>query len=293
MPVETKIRDAYFFFFFFVVELNRTFAIMLRNPSLRSLQGLKQLPACHIQRSMSIVAAKKTDNDAKPKSLSQRLGGGAGRGRPLAADDPFATFLSNAQKKAQSKQGNNQRTPKFNRNRRDGKPAGQANKAGQVGQFDDAVETPNKKASGKYQNSASTPDKKALDSGRKRERKRNTFTGRQGQTERGPLPKASAFVSKDIDWSSFNTVSHQGVIPTVTDQEMTEDERVAQRLEIHGGDYDRYLNVQGCHISGQFSAQIVERLVGQNATYSLPEKTNFLATLSTAATGSKPVSAKK
>ncbi|KAG2177370.1 hypothetical protein INT43_008027 [Umbelopsis isabellina] len=247
---------------------------------------------------MSIAATKQSDKDAKPKSLSQRLGGGAGRGRPLAADDPFATFLSNAQKKAQSnRQGNNQRPQKFNRNRRDGKPAGQASQAsqaGQPGQFDDAVEAPNnKKASGKYQNSASASDKKSLDNGRRRERKRNTFSGRQGQTERGPLPKASAFVSKDIDWSSFNTVSHQGVITTVTDQEMTEDERVAQRLEIQGGDYDRYLNVQGCQSAGQFNAQIVERLVGQNATYSLPEKNSFLATLSTAATGSKPVSAKK
>lgn len=248
---------------------------MLRAPTFRSLQTLTNVPRCSAQRSMSVTVTKQTGGEGKKMSLSERLGGGAGRGKPLAADDPFAAFLANAQKKTQS--NNNGRPQQFNRNRRtNSKP----------GQFDDAVET----AAPRSQQQQRT--ERGADGNRRREKKRSTFQRRQPE-QRSPLPKASAFVSKDIDWSSFDTVSHPGIVSATADQVVTEDERVAQRLEIQGGDYERYLHVQGIQSSGQLNAEAIERLVGQNATYSLPEKTTFLATLSNAATGARPVASKK
>ncbi|GAB5593824.1 hypothetical protein Unana1_08724 [Umbelopsis nana] len=244
---------------------------MLRTPTFRSLQSLATVQKSTAQRTMAIAASKQNDQDGKKLSLSKRLGGGAGRGKPLAADDPFATFLANAQKNAQANPRQANSRPQ--RPRRTSKP----------GQFDDAPEAKAK---------AKAKEGSAADSGRRREKKRNSFTRRQPeQQQRSPLPKASAFVSKDIDWSSFDNVSHLNPVATA-DAVVTEDERFAQRMEIHGGDYERYLHVQ-VPLSGNLNAEAIERLVGQNATYSLPEKTTFLATLSSAATGGKAATAKK
>ncbi|KAH8548875.1 hypothetical protein BGW37DRAFT_523064 [Umbelopsis sp. PMI_123] len=261
---------------------------MLRTPAFKSLQSLALAPRCSVQRSMSTTATKQTGSTEKKMSLSERLGGGAGRGKPLAADDPFATFLANAQKKAKAKQGKNVRPQQSSRNRRNTE---------KPGQFDDAVET----ASGTASTSTNARPQRAFErregdngNNRRRDRKRSLLSNRRPQEQqRSTLPKASAFVSKDIDWSSFQAVSHLDAIPTSTDQVVTEDERIAQRLEIQGGDYERYLHVQGLQSSGNLNAEAVARLVGQNATYSLPEKATFLTTLSSAATGVKPATVKK
>ncbi|KAG2181806.1 hypothetical protein INT44_008621 [Umbelopsis vinacea] len=261
---------------------------MLRTPVVKSLQSLALVPRCTVQRTMSTAATKQTATSDKKMSLSERLGGGAGRGKPLAADDPFATFLANAQKKAKASKGKTGRPQKPNRNRQHTE---------KPGQFDDAVET----ATGTNAPATNTRPQRTYErkegengNNRRKDRKRTLLSNRRPQEQqRSALPKASAFVSKDIDWSSFQAVSHVDAIPTSTDQVVTEDERIAQRLEIQGGDYERYLNVQGLQTSGTLNAEAIERLVGQNATYSLPEKTTFLATLSNAATGGKPAVAKK
>ncbi|CAO3658001.1 unnamed protein product [Umbelopsis ramanniana] len=261
---------------------------MFRNPAVKSLQSLALVPRCTVQRTMTTAATKQVETSDKKSSLSERLGGGAGRGKPLAADDPFATFLANAQKKAKASKGKTGRPQQPNRNRRNPE---------KPGQFDDAVET----ATGTNAPAANarpqrTYERKEGENGnnRRKDRKRTLLSNRRPQEQqRSTLPKASAFVSKDIDWSSFQAVSHVDTIPTSTDQVVTEDERIAQRLEIQGGDYERYLNVQGLQSSGTLNVEAIERLVGQNATYSLPEKTTFLATLSNAATGGRPAVSKK
>ncbi|CAG8475047.1 3709_t:CDS:1, partial [Scutellospora calospora] len=85
------------------------------------------------------------------------------------------------------------------------------------------------------------------------------------------------FIAEDINWSDF-TASQ------ITSSESKEEE-AALRLELKGGDYDRYLSVPDSirnisekdNVVNQFES--VQILIGQNPSYALSEKKVFYETL--------------
>jgi len=87
------------------------------------------------------------------------------------------------------------------------------------------------------------------------------------------------FVAKDINWSDFIN-SSQLDQPTL---ENKEEEQEALRLELEGGDYDRYLSLPKT-IQEKFNfdnnlTDSLQKVVGQNPSYKLSEKKLVYETL--------------
>ncbi|CAG8699001.1 23460_t:CDS:1 [Dentiscutata erythropus] len=90
--------------------------------------------------------------------------------------------------------------------------------------------------------------------------------------------QAKEFIVEDINWSNF-TASQP------TSLESKEEEAAALRLELKGGDYDRYLSVPASvwdisekdKVANQFES--IQLLIGQNPSYNLSDKKVFYETL--------------
>lgn len=80
---------------------------------------------------------------------------------------------------------------------------------------------------------------------------------------------------QDIDWSHYDDG------PIVPASNNPEEERVQQRLESQGGDYDRYLSIgeMGAAVPNE-STQAASMVLGQNAAYSLADKASLLRIVS-------------
>ncbi|CAG8646669.1 8971_t:CDS:1 [Cetraspora pellucida] len=89
--------------------------------------------------------------------------------------------------------------------------------------------------------------------------------------------QAKEFIVEDINWTNF-------VTSQITSLESKEEEE-AFRLELKGGDYDRYLSVPASiqnmrekdNITNQFES--IRILIGQNPSYTLSDKKVFYETL--------------
>ncbi|RIB02110.1 hypothetical protein C2G38_2050322 [Gigaspora rosea] len=90
--------------------------------------------------------------------------------------------------------------------------------------------------------------------------------------------QAKEFIVEDINWSNFTTLQ-----PITL--ESKEEEAAALRLELKGGDYDRYLSVpesvrdisEKDKVANQFES--IQLLIGQNPSYTLSDKKVFYETL--------------
>jgi hypothetical protein len=246
------------------------------------------------------------------KSLSARLGG-SGRGKVMdAAADPFASFLANA-KKPRNNNRNGSFTPRPRRQQQ------QQQQQQQEGQFSDAgVKTEggekkkfnnnnnrqprktdtegvsattegenNKKRQPRFNNNNNRNNNRDQQQQRPN-RRLNLNRSNQQQPQEIRTRRATTFIDKDIDWSSFDTVAsvEQEAVKHV---ETAEDNNELLLKDI-AGDYDRYLSVgQEINWSDMMkrSNNGVTTLVASNPTFDLAQKSAFLAAVSSATVARK------
>lgn len=245
--------------------------------------------------------ASETKKEHTP--LSQRLAG-SGRGKLLdPADDPFASFLANARKPRDNNRNGNF-TPRPRRQNFENK-----------GQFADATESTN--SSGEQRRPRMRTDGANNDNRNRNNNRSNNNNNRQQKTEGAPslqktsndrrqprennnkrvgfrpraqpqevrTRRATTFIDKDIDWSSFETTT----LNTASTEQVvaSEEDNTDLIMKDISGDYDRYLGV-GSDIKWPEAVQgtTVSTLVGSNPTFDLQQKTAFLAALASATGGS-------
>ncbi|KAI8374969.1 hypothetical protein EDC96DRAFT_497424 [Choanephora cucurbitarum] len=202
-----------------------------------------------------------SDDSKKQEPLSQRLGG-TGRGRILeGATDPFAAFLANAKS---TRQRNGNFTPRPRKQK-------QTNND----QFADAEETQKQPRQNKFNK------QKKQDNDRRGPKKMNV---RRSAPQEVRTRRATTFIDKDIDWSSF-----EGTQLNTVQVEQTDDDHQLVLKDMQG-DYDRYLGV-GTDIkwSDAIEGSAVNNLVGSNSTFDIQQKTAFLAAVSKATGGSQTI----
>jgi flagellar biosynthesis GTPase FlhF len=247
--------------------------------------------------------AAETKKERSP--LSQRIGG-TGRGKVMeGATDPFASFLANARKPRSN--NNNNRNGNFT-------PRPRKQNTENKGQFADATETTNNeqqqrkprmrtegnnnknrnnnRPNNRQQKTEGAAQQQANNKRQPREnnKQRATFRARS-QPQEVRTRRATTFIDKDIDWSSFETAT---LNTESTEQEVaSEQDNGEMVLKDIAGDYDRYLGV-GSDIKWPEIIQgaTVSTLVGSNPTFDLQQKTAFLAAL-TSATSNGAVGARK
>ncbi|CAG8728864.1 9531_t:CDS:2, partial [Funneliformis mosseae] len=97
-----------------------------------------------------------------------------------------------------------------------------------------------------------------------------------------PPPRQTDFVVQDINWSDFiNSSTNKLSVPDTL--ENSQDEQAALRLELEGGDYDRYLSFPKS-MQGKFNldndlSNSLQKVIGQNPSYNLSEKKLFYEAL--------------
>lgn len=251
-----------------------------------------------------------TESKEKP-SLSQRLGG-TGRGKIMeGSSDPFASFLANAKKPRNNSNRNGNFIPRTR------KPQQQQSE----GQFADAAEQPkqqrprndnnnnnnnrnrNNRPNNNKQNEKQSADGAAAakDNNRRNNKNNNNNNNRNNAQNAGKklnlrrsqqpqevrTRRATTFIDKDIDWTSFDTTTlsteASATEAVVEATEQDSDELVLKDIQ---GDYDRYL-LTGSDLKWPQMIQgaTLSTLVGSNPTFDLQQKTAFLAALSNATNG--------
>ncbi|KAI9015806.1 hypothetical protein CLU79DRAFT_847741 [Phycomyces nitens] len=104
---------------------------------------------------------------------------------------------------------------------------------------------------------------------------------RRSEVSSTPLRRVVTFINKDIDWASLNPnegVSAQAVVEGEVDSSVA--------LAETQGDYERYADItNSLKWSETINVSALNTLVGGNATYSIPQKTAFLQTVSKATMG--------
>ncbi|CEP09403.1 hypothetical protein [Parasitella parasitica] len=276
---------------------------MLRTTSnsLNKSSAWKSAVAYSSFKNYTTTNATPTPTEKEKPSLSERLGG-TGRGKIMdSASDPFASFLANARKFRNNNNRNGNFTP---RNRKFEQSEGQ---------FADAIEQPkqrrprndsnNGENRNNRQNSYKQNENQSADSAtdikenknynRRNNNNRNNAQngGRKLVVRRSQQPqefrtrRATTFIDKDIDWTSFNTT----MLPEEASEAVaapTEKDSDELTLKDKQGDYDRYLST-GSDLKWpqMIQGETISALVGSNPTFDLQQKTAFLAALSNAANG--------
>jgi flagellar biosynthesis GTPase FlhF len=255
------------------------------------------------------VSTTPAAENKKQTPLSQRIGG-TGRGKVMeGATDPFASFLANA-RKPRTNNNNNSRNGNFT-------PRPRRQNTENKGQFADATtESTTNNDQQQQQQQQRKPRMRTEGNNNSNKNRNNNRPNRQQKTE-GSSPqdnnnnrrqprentkrvnfraksqpqevrtrRATTFIDKDIDWSSFETAT----LSNESTEQVIEDSNELVLKDI-AGDYDRYLGV-GSDIKWPETMQGVNTLVGSNPTLDLQQKTAFLAALSSA-TGGNAVGARK
>ncbi|KAI8638722.1 putative RNA methyltransferase-domain-containing protein [Parasitella parasitica] len=266
-----------------------------------------------------------TEATEKP-SFSQRLGG-TGRGKIMDnSSDPFTSFLANARKTRSNNNRNGNFTPRNNRKSEhsEGQFADAAEQPKQQRTRND-----NSSNNGKYRNNRqngsiqnadgvtgitenrnnnnrrnnnnnnSNNNRNNNSNNNRNSNSNNTQNGgrkvvlrRSQQSQEVRARRATTFIDKDIDWTSFNTatLSAEASEAAAAPTEQDSDELTLKDIQ---GNYDRYLSTgSDLQWPQMIQGATLSTLVGSNPTFDLQQKTAFLAALSNAANGI-PASARR
>ncbi|CAI2165650.1 6371_t:CDS:1 [Funneliformis geosporum] len=124
---------------------------------------------------------------------------------------------------------------------------------------------------------------------------RNRYKRKSEPRSRLPPPRQTDFVVQDINWSNFINSSTNKLVPNTL--ENSQEEQAAKRLELEGGDYDRYLSfpksMQGNFNLDNNLSNSLQKVIGQNPSYNLSEKKMFYEALLQNLKSSTPVTTSK
>ncbi|KAG0170077.1 hypothetical protein DFQ28_002520 [Apophysomyces sp. BC1034] len=243
--------------------LQGTTAVRRLQPTWKPLLGALRYQSTvnSVPKTATPETAEATESKSERTPLSARLGG-SGRGKPMAAAvDPFSKFL-NAKSNERPRTNND-------RPRRPGQ--GRPQKQAAQGQFEDA---PEKRREGNRQ-----PRQQQQRQQQQQQRPRDNNRRNEKPVRReakSQTRRAVTFIDKDIDWASLDTM--QSVHEDATLEGQEDSEQIVLDMQ---GDYSRYVSVaEKVEWSELADANALGTLVGNNATYGIPQKAAFLATVS-------------
>ncbi|KAI8094915.1 uncharacterized protein B0P05DRAFT_568142 [Gilbertella persicaria] len=249
-------------------------------------QSLVRANSWKNQTVYSCIRTYATPNDKEPKApLSQRLGG-TGRGRILdGASDPFAAFLANA-KTNRNRNGNF--VPRHNKKKTNDNKDQFADAAEPVEKKQQPRQNRNRPNNNNNNNNNNNRNKQQLGEFKNNNRRtpnnnnNKKFNVRKAAPQEVRTRRATTFIDKDIDWTSFETTT----LSTEQQADQVADDNSELVMKDMAGDYDRYLSV-GTDVawSNVIQGSTVSNLVGSNATFDLQQKTAFLAAVSKATGG--------
>ncbi|KAI8380699.1 hypothetical protein BD560DRAFT_386870 [Blakeslea trispora] len=237
---------------------------------IRNQQWKNQTVNCFRNYATSDDSNKKQEQPQEQQQqqpLSQRLGG-TGRGRILdGATDPFAAFLANA-KSPRNRNGNFTPRPRKQRQNNQDQFADAEDKPQQPRQNDNRQNDGRQNDNRQNRNKQNRKKQEAAEPNRRGGKKMNV---RRSAPQEVRTRRATTFIDKDIDWSSFEATQ----LSTAEQVEVDDHESVLKDIQ---GDYGRYLGV-GTDIkwSDVIEGDAVSSLVGSNSTFDIQQKTAFLA----------------
>lgn len=236
-----------------------------------------------------LANAKKprTQNNNRNGSFTPRprkQQGGDNKGQFADASAAATTTTTTTEKTENNnkkiRQPRTQRTEGANNNNR----SRSSQQQGQQGQQGQKVETQGKRQA-RTNNRNRNNDKEGSD--QKQPRRRASLTRTQQQPQEVRTRRATTFIDKDIDWSSFTLEETSSTTATATTTNEQQPEDAELLLKDIQGDYNRYLDIgSDMKWSQMINGTNVGTLVGSNPTFDLSQKTSFLAALSFATGGS-------